>query len=232
MFQTWCASTQTDMLAPNVGYGGIPQSAMYSSDCEISTPVDNYTDLGYGTGQQNYTSTDGRPINNVSGFSGIRRINSNDTGANFFMNNFCKDFMTMLPVTHQPPPRILFNAKGVPEDSSAITWTFMCEYKCTLEYMPNILGFWPLDMGQMLKGWCGDNAFGFRTRPSYSLGTTSESVTANSRFSNTFFSGQDGGYAMNLENFPTFLGANFVTSQEHTNRYAHDHNMPNPYINE
>lgn len=50
------------------------------------------------------------------------------------------------------------NAVGIPEDGSAITWTFMCEYKATIEYMPNVLGYWPLDMGNIFKGWCGDNA--------------------------------------------------------------------------
>ena len=75
----------------------------------------------------------------------------------------CKDMMTGIPFYATPPDRVLFHAIDVPESGQKVTWVFDCEYSMTIEYKPNIMGFLPLDLGNITAGWCGDNAFKFRT---------------------------------------------------------------------
>ena len=68
------------------------------------------------------------------------------------------------------------------------------------------MGFFPLDMDNIMKGWCGDNAFGFRTSPGGFNGNTEDSyLTANSHFGDTFYGDSHFSSDMNHNNLPQFL---------------------------
>lgn len=72
----------------------------------------------------------------------------------------CKDQMRFLPKWTHPPEQVLFKAPPIPEANAVVTWSFQAEYEVTIEYKENTMGYFPLDLSEVLSGWCGDNAFG------------------------------------------------------------------------
>ncbi|CAB4024164.1 Hypothetical predicted protein [Paramuricea clavata] len=57
------------------------------------------------------------------------------------------------------------------------------------EFKPNIMGYSPLDLGNVMAGWCGSNMWGHRTSPGVYESNFGIQQSANSRFGPTLYKG-------------------------------------------
>ena len=90
------------------------------------------------------------------------------------------------------------------------------------------MGFMPLDLANIASGWCGDNAFKFRTGAG-SMGhvTATNFAASNSCFGNRTWHYEDLN-TVDYRGFPSFLGRTDVSVQEHADAAASGN--PNPYL--
>ena len=192
----------TRLNDPNVTWGGNPSFVPYSDtgaqtyntqspwwcvDADYTDPIQRYLQQGIPAGMVGQIKTQSAAENN--------------TEAGNMM--WSKRMMDLLPKTKRPPPRILVRPKETPEAGSTVTWTMMMELTCTLEIIPNSMGYLPLNLGDAFPGWCGDNMFGMRTAPNGLIARGDRS------FKNSSTQGlgykldfRSGNYAENTDEFP------------------------------
>lgn len=92
------------------------------------------------------------------------------------------------------------------------------------------MGYFPLDLGNIAAGWCGDNAFKFRTGAGpVENAYVGQGIPPNSRFGPTLWDNQAENQT-DWRHFPLFLGRTDAPSQNETNDAAAANNNPNPYI--
>ena len=154
----------TRLLDPNITWGGNPSFVPYADSGTQTYNVQSpwwCVDADYTSPQQRYLMQ-GVPAGMV-GQIRTQSVAENNTNAAPMMWSKC--MMDLLPKTKRPPPRILVRPKETPEAGSKVTWTAMMELSCTLEIIPNSMGYLPLCLGDAFAGWCGDNMFGMRTAP-------------------------------------------------------------------
>ena len=198
----------THLFDPNITWGGNPSFAPYSNHSP------DYSAEEYGPWWINRsgaaTDKDALQQGIPAGAVGVFRDHS---GNHYRMSPqmWSKRMMDLLPKHKRPPPRILFRAKEIPEASSTVTWTAMMELSCTLEIVPNSIGYLPLNLGDMLPCWCGDNMFGIRTAPngmhnSVDIGDVfSSASTMGMSFKEKWRPGGDSGYNVNTDEYPATI---------------------------
>ena len=93
------------------------------------------------------------------------------------------------------------------------------------------MGFMPLDLANIASGWCGDNAFKFRTGAGAVDNVYATNYSApNSRMGNQFWHYEKLN-TVDLRDFPAFLGrTDYSVDQNAVNADAATQGNPNPYI--
>ena len=141
----------TRLLDPNITWGGNPSFVPYADSGTQTYNVQSpwwCVDADYTSPQQRYLMQ-GVPAGMV-GQIRTQSVAENNTNAAPMMWSKC--MMDLLPKTKRPPPRILVRPKETPEAGSKVTWTAMMELSCTLEIIPNSMGYLPLCLGDAFAG--------------------------------------------------------------------------------
>ena len=251
--ETWMSGMQTNLYSPNIAWGGNPVFASILDYHTTSPSKENgrimptaVQPVGF-SGTPITTQNDHFRVSsgNITGggASDVHYLNQTSQYLEYkrylTMLNLSKSMMTMGVNVNKAAPRIVFKTKPIPENTGTVTWTFMAEFTSTILIKPNIMGFSPLDLGNVFAGWCGYNAWGHCTGPipmvhqEYNTTQGSGSRMGPNLFNlNSTLMQQPLLYS---GNFPSFLSRRdfqtpFDSYQHGVNEYAADIGQPNPYL--